>query len=386
MFWHKFFHLCIFFFKSKKITQTEECVNQEEEKMYKGVPKRFWAIVATLLLGYMLIACGDSADSSTTNKTETDSEVAETVGSQSISDGTSEESADATDCPEGYVYDYQVSMEPIPEEIAALGGPCQGTIHAYPSRIAMALTELQMEENPVLKAEVEKRIPEIEAALEEEIGGDFVVDGVILRDDLTWVFICTEVATGYQFDLYYANQEYYAKIYGSYSGTNAVRVTDYYNRGKESIVLKEELLPIIMQTYEQGGYMVSSQLYANVINITVVEYTEEVDRCLEQEKLLNLWDDLRAYDENIYYDINLVFYPYEYQSVINEKLSSAVRYDYSATSIEEVARCLVNSGDVVACFNYSDIEYMEGSNLDNLLEQYQENNYDDTVVWDYWVE
>ncbi|MCM1113408.1 MAG: hypothetical protein NC399_09160, partial [Muribaculum sp.] len=27
-----------------------------------------------------------------------------------------------------YVYDYQVSMAPIPREIADLGGPCQGTV------------------------------------------------------------------------------------------------------------------------------------------------------------------------------------------------------------------------------------------------------------------
>ena len=53
--------------------------------------------------------------------------------------------------PEGYVYDYQVSMEPIPKEIEDLGGSCVGTMHAFPTRIEKVLTQQEVEKDPKLK-------------------------------------------------------------------------------------------------------------------------------------------------------------------------------------------------------------------------------------------
>ena len=212
------------------------------------------------------------------------------------------------ECPEGYVYDYQVSMEPIPEEIAALGGPCEGTIHAFPSRIGMALTELEMEKDPVLKAEVEKRIPEIEAALEEEIGGEFVVDGVILFDDLGWVFFCTEVETGYQFDLYYANKEYYAYKRNRDSTENVISVADYYDE-KESRALRETLLPQIEEIYGGGDVKVRVQNEVGLVDIAIAQYMDcAIDKSLEQEKILLLWETLHSYNDNYIYNINIAFY------------------------------------------------------------------------------
>ena len=328
--------------------------------MYKGVQKRYWAIVATLLLGCMLIACGDSA---------------------------LEESADATDCPEGYVYDYQVSMEPIPEEIAALGGPCQGTIHAYPSRIAMALTELQMEEDPVLKAEVEKRIPEIEAALEEEIGGDFVVDGVILMDPLFWVFICTETATGYQFDLDYGNKEYYAELNNLTLSENVISVKDYY-KGEDSIVLSEDLSPIIKKYYEDSDYTVSAQLEVDTIDIIMVQYTKNgIEKYAEQEKLLQLWEELQIYNDELYYNLYIFFCPPEYEQVMEEKINSTIRYDFGLNGDEEGTLSLIENHEIWNFLYYDGRGFAENeNNLNVLLQQYQTGTYDNTVVWDYWVE
>ncbi len=354
--------------------------------MYKGVQKRFWAIVATLLLCCMLIACGDSADSSTTNKTETDCEVSETVGSQSIPDGTSEEITDAADCPEGYVYDYQVSMEPIPEEIAALGGPCQGTIHAYPSRIAMALTELQMEEDPVLKAEVEKRIPEIEAALEEEIGGDFVVDGVILQDDLSWVFICTEVATGYQFDLCYANFEYEAQINNTTSPQNAISV-EYYYREIESIAIRENLYPIIGEIFNEGDYIVRAQVGGGIVDIVIGQYTDkEIEQCMEQEKILKLWEALQKYDNTKYYNLSLVFFPLKYENVIKEKYRTTIRYDFGNFISDKYLSYLAERKEIWGGITYSEIDYHDDySNLNTFLQKYNVGEYEEDIIWDFWI-
>ncbi len=290
------------------------------------------------------------------------------------------------ECPEGYVYDYQVSMEPIPEEIAALGGPCEGTIHAFPSRIGMALTELEMEKDPVLKAEVEKRIPEIEAALEEEIGGEFVVDGVILLDNLGWYFFCTEVETGYQFDLSYANKEYDAQKNNRTSTENIINTKEYY-KAKESIALSEELIPLVREIYPDGDIKIQKQGGVDVTEIFVSQYTEaEVDKCLEQEKLLMLWEALQAYDNTVYYNVSLTFYPPEYQRIIEEKYDTFIRFDFGQTFDVNTISRLGENGEVISCFRYLGIKAeKDEENLDGLLQEYREGNLDRELVWKYWI-
>lgn len=290
------------------------------------------------------------------------------------------------ECPEGYVYDYQVSMEPIPEDIAELGGPCQGSIHAFPSKIAMALTELEMEKDPELKAEVEKRIPEITAALEEEIGGDFVVDGVIVESDSAWTFICTEVDTGYQFELNYTNFEYDAQKNGGGAPENAYTMQFYYDQ-LESAAIQEELLPILREVYGDGDVRVRSQLDASFIDIAIAQYTEkEVDKCEEQKKLIKLWEALQAYDSTVYYTVCLTFYRPEYQSVIKEKYDAMLVYEIGSEFNQEVALCLAENGDIWCNLEYAEyIDEEDPNNLDVLLQQYQTGEYQEDVIWDYWI-
>lgn len=69
---------------------------------------------------------------------------------------------------EGYVYDYQVSMEPIPVEIAALGGEVCGTIHAYPTEIEVGLAKKAIEENPEWQKMNEENIEFLKKYLTEQ--------------------------------------------------------------------------------------------------------------------------------------------------------------------------------------------------------------------------
>ncbi|MDE7268990.1 MAG: hypothetical protein K2N81_00780, partial [Acetatifactor sp.] len=134
---------------------------------------------------------------------------------------------------EDYVYDYQVSMDPIPKEIADLGGPCQGTIHAFPSKIVQGLTQKQIEEDLELKKEVEETIPKVERYLTENIGEQFIVDGLEIRSECDWSWICTEVSTGYQFSISYL------RLYSNFDD-NHVFLENYYNAQ-----ITEEIAPEI---------------------------------------------------------------------------------------------------------------------------------------------
>lgn len=296
-------------------------------------------------------------------------------------------SKELRNCPEGYVYDYQVSMEPIPEEITALGDPCQGTIHAFPSKIGMALTELEMEKDPVLKEEVEKRIPEIEAALEEEIGGEFAVDGVIVDGEgFDWTFFCTELETGYQFDLGYANKEYHAKITNDkWLTENVISVEDYYKK-ETSIEIQEELVPIVKEIYQNSNIKVQTQGY-DIVDIVIAQYAdEEVDKCLQQENLLMLWEKLMEYDKEVHYNLSLAFYPYEYEALINEKYNTYIRYDFGKVFNKETVRRWGDKSEILACFRYVGIsDKKDAENMNVLLQQSKEENYNKEKIWEYWI-
>ena len=353
--------------------------------MKRKIINIFNILLTALLLTGMAAGCADREKVPITSGTGDVAGVTESCTGQNTAGNTADVPGTG-ECPEGYVYDYQVSMEPIPEEIAALGGPCEGTIHAFPSRIGMALTELEMEKDPVLKAEVEKRIPEIEAALEEEIGGEFVVDGVILLDDLGWYFFCTEAETGYQFDLSYANKEYDAQKNSRTSTENVINTEEYY-KAKESIVLSEKLIPLVREIYPDGDIKIQKQGGVDVTEVFISQYTEaEVDKCLEQEKLLMLWEALQAYDNTAYYNVSLTFYPPEYQRIIEEKNNTFIRYDFGKIFNVKTANCLGKNGEVISCFRYlGTTAEKDEENLDGLLQEYREGNLDRELVWKYWI-
>ncbi len=354
--------------------------------MKRKIINIFNILLTALLLTGMAAGCADREKVPITSGTGDVAGVTESCTGQNTAENTADVPGTG-ECPEGYVYDYQVSMDPIPEEIAALGGPCEGTIHAFPSRIGMALTELEMEKDPVLKAEVEKRIPEIEAALEEEIGGEFVVDGVILFDDLAWVFFCTEVETGYQFDLYYGNNDYYAYTHNSQPIGNIIKV-DYYYDEKESITLRENLLPIVKEFFADGDIKIRLKNgKMDEVDIAIIQYTDSiVDKHVEQEKIILLWKELQSYDDVFIYDLNVLFYPSQYKEMIKEKFNTMFRYDYGRVYAEETMTCLIEKGEIGCCFSYAEIwDGEDVNNLDALLQKYEEGNYGQGEIWDYWI-
>jgi len=355
-----------------------------------------YAVLIMLLVACLLTGCKEKDEApSVSSVGETTVETgaqSEAVTSQSLIGNSTDrieppnvgemiEALDEQECPEGYVYDYQVSMEPILEEIAALGGPCQGTIHAFPSKIGMALTELEMEKDPVLKAEVEKRIPEVEAALEEEIGGDFTVDGVIEINKFTWIFMCTDNITGEQFDLCYANHEYNGLRFDNIAYTD-----DYYDE-IESKTIREDLLPILKNVYSDSTIMVRLQRGVNVVDIVIVKYTDEnIDKTMEQKVFLDMWEHLQEYSTELYYNINLSFFSKEYKNVIEEKMTTRIRYDFCGAYSNEVLSTLIENGEIWNSLYYSESKNEEDNIMDKYFYEYKSEKYNEEIEWQYWIQ
>ncbi len=80
-------------------------------------------LLAALIITCTSAGCTDRENIPIASGTGDAAGIAETLPSKDGAGNTADVPGTG-ECPEGYVYDYQVSMEPIPEEIAALGGPC----------------------------------------------------------------------------------------------------------------------------------------------------------------------------------------------------------------------------------------------------------------------
>ena len=308
------------------------------------------------------------------------------IGQESVSTAT-ESDENAQDLGEDYVYDYQVSMEPIPKEIAELGGPCQGTIHAFPSKIKMGLTQKMMEEDPELKAEVEKRIPEIEQALMENIGGEFKIDGVVALSELNWAWYCTEVSTGHQFSIVYINNEYDDQKNGWDSSLRNLIFFEGYYEAEKTANMTPEIEPFILDVFEGYFYKIWIQGSADNIDIYIMQFTdEEVDKSSEQVKILQLWEKLQEYDSDRKYNLFLIYFPATYQEVIKQKYEEGCLTDMRLGGKKELIQTLLQAGEIKDFFVY-DAFWNEDINtsLNDLLEQYKVGKNFQNQIWEYWL-
>lgn len=339
--------------------------------------KRLTAILlACGIICASLTGCGRPAD-----KVEQESTSAVTesgIHDDSLPAGANEKTQELN---EDYVYDYQISMEPIPKEIADLGGPCQGTIHAFPSKIRRGLTQKMMEEDPGLKAEVEKRIPEVEKALAENLSGEYKVDEIIADDVLAWYWFCTEIGTGYQFRIHYRNYEYTAsQTEQTVAPDNLLVIEDYYD-GKKAEQVETIYAQVVQKSFGECCNRIWFHSHSDSITIYIIQFTDnEVDKRAEQLKLLNLWSDLKEYDD-VRYDVELLYYPTAYREVIEQKFSEGNLYDFTIYHAEELLR----KGELMARFDYMD-GYIEENErgLDLWLEDYETGQYDEDAIWSFW--
>ncbi len=101
---------------------------------------------------------------------------------------------------------------------------------------------------------MEKRIPEVEAQLREEIGGEFRVDGVYIDDVSSWAWVCTELETGCQFAIDYLNFRYLYQSkemevienkyenglrYDSFNSCEEEEIAELIKRGELSVCLRD---------------------------------------------------------------------------------------------------------------------------------------------------
>ena len=288
------------------------------------------------------------------------------------------------EAPEGYVYDYQVSMEPIPKEIADLGGPCVGTMHAFPTRIEKALTQQEVEKDPELKAEVERCTQEVKEALTEEIGGEFEVEIMSMDENrFDWKFFCKEVSTGYEFDIGYTNYKYNNPE--TMIDDNDVFVKDYYNN--RNVNKEKGISDILNKIFPNGNIRIVFRDDVKQTSIYLAQFPN-IDFNIKEEqiKILDLWEQLQEYDNQMGYLIYIGYYPSEYKNILEQRCKNGIYQDIFTGYEKEKINKLIENQEIYDYFSF--YEYTDGENsvnMDTLLSDYQNGTYDKNKIWEYWI-
>ena len=283
------------------------------------------------------------------------------------------------ECPEGYVYDYQVSMEPIPEEIAALGGEVCGTIHAYPTKIQIALTKQKIENDAELREQNERNIEGVQQYLADTYGGEFEIEPITTG---IWSYLCTDKNTDKE-NVIYINPSY---VKGR---SKDIVTADNYHYEEDGYVYSDSVRKVIDNTIQEentykifleqvGDMSVNLKLYIVIFSENMPDYIEE------QKKIFEIYEIMKHIQENSEKNITiklvLTYFPVEYQPIILKQYEKSV---YEITYIYgDVTEKLIEKDEIYAQFCVERDKGIEIT-LDEVLkekETYLENEY----KLEYW--
>lgn len=291
--------------------------------------------------------------------------------------------AEATAKEEKYVYDYQVSMDPIPEEIAALGGEVCGTIHAYPVEIMIGLAQKEIEENPEWQKQNEENIEFLKQYLTKEHGGEYEIRPMtsdFSQDEfMSNNYMCTENSTGKEFGVRIFRNPYVEL-------TESDVRNDYYfyvdNAKKYRKDIEESLNEFLGDEYVYGTFYETMES-TEILNILVACFREEnIDILSEQQKIIDFYKNIKGIQKTssgkFTFRIVFTYFPMEYQDVITQQYQSTCRKNYIKIIGERTTK-LIEEGEVYAQFEYEERDaVLEEKSLEDVInnqKEYMENPY-----------
>ncbi len=327
-------------------------------------------VVALMLMALTVFGCGKKEELENTPS----SSLSDIINEEQVTD---EKLADE-ECPEGYVYDYQVSMEPIPAEIAALGGDVCGTIHAYPTRIEIALAQQEIENDAELREQNERNIEGVQQYLADTYGGEFEIEPITTG---IWSYLCTDKNTDKE------NVIFISPSYVKGRSDEIVTADNYYYE-EDGYIYNDIVGEVIDNTIqedniykiflEQVGVSVNLKLYIAIFSENAPNYLDEQNTILEiYETMKQVQEDS---EKNITIKLVLTYFPEEYQPIILKQYEKSV--DEFTYIYGTVAEKLIQNDEVYAQFYVERDKGIEIT-LDEVLkekEAYLENEY----KLEYW--
>lgn len=283
--------------------------------------------------------------------------------------------------PEGYVYDYQVSSEPIPAEIAALGGEVCGTIHAYPTEIMAALMSKEIENSKELQEQHSRNVQGIEKYLKETYVGEFDIRPIGKE---VWVYWCKELDTGKEFSLKIS------PTYSRGSGKKVVSINTYdYEDSAE--VYKEGLKQIIEEVIvDEYVYRIRCQTINEVwtLDLFMAIFSDEEPNYLdEQKKILQIYDIMKQFRQENPNGLNLnlaiTYFPIEYKEVISKQYESELFADIQYINDFNISE-LQKNNEVYTQFRYWEVFEAEKENSLDKIADDKENFFENEYILPWW--
>jgi len=272
--------------------------------------------------------------------------------------------------PAGYVYDYQVSLDPIPEDVAAYGGECYGTIHAFPSKIKVEMMrrELEKPENKELKDEAERCKKEIIDALEKEYGGKFSAE-LMQIDWNRWYFYCTDIEVQFVFCVGYDNYGFLEpnRIEENNFDIEIYLFDSYVDEEKENIN------KIISSEYKDNCtriFMQKLQDDLEVVTIYIAVFQDEdIEPEQEENRIKCVWNKINELEtKNVRrdYTYRIDYYPVEYKTVIEQKYKDGLYMDIDISHNSLTIEKWLENEEILGSFYYD--EFFEEEEFEEFID------------------
>ena len=256
-----------------------------------------------------------------------------------------------------YVVDYQLGEEPIPLEIADLGNPCVGTIHAYPSKIDAALSEMMMAEDEGLREKADFLIEEIDELFAAKGRTDLEYRDIRMLSNQMWY------VDYYSKSMEEIREFYHPSISEELSDTH--RESSFFE-GPINIRLDTEKKRFQENEYEKelkengDECVVNAEYFDDSVYIVIWEFRDEVNRIEEQKTIAKYWRTIQEIkgDEDVNFQV--IYVPYIYKEIYRRKGESHIFEDYGG---EYSDNKLKNTGEILDCFWYDTLrrkQFMDG--------------------------
>ena len=282
-----------------------------------------------------------------------------------------------TTADEGYVYDYQVSLEPIPEFIAQMGGEVCGTMHANPGAIQLTYTSFLVGVDEEWKAEYEADYKIVGKYLYETYGKEFKI--LPLYKGLAYVYFEEN-----------SDEIYTVFLLDKGEGKEVTADTRYYeeNGKKYGQDLVEVLEENIQEEYVYKLYC-ENVSPAKILHVNVAIFSEEQPDCIQEQKVaIALYEKMKEIqkeqdDEVFFIAFELMYYPMEYQNVITNQYNSAFLSNITWSDDEKVKK-LIEMNEIYASFDFSSL-FKDETAFQELVEN-KEAYFESEYILPYWIE
>lgn len=269
-----------------------------------------------------------------------------------------------------YVYDYQVSLDQIPDIFAAVGEPVCGTIHAYPALIQMMYSTVLIGYDEAMYAQYEADKKIVEEYLLATYGKEYNV----IPYYVGIMYIYTEEDS---------EEAYMVAVLGD--GENRAVTSDSHNYEESGKELGSDLVKVLEDNI-QDEYVY--KLYcenvepSRILHIDIAIFKEEMPDLIQEQKIaIEIYKKMKEIqkaqnDELFFIAFEIRYYPKQYEYVITEQFNSYLLNDILWTNEEKIKKLIENKE------MYSDFYFSNLFSDETALKETLQNNNDELLP--YW--